>query len=114
MVEPGVLVAEQRPGPSWFDGLDAPQRPTGAPQAPSVAALARSPAAELGRSRELRGQVLADDARLASPEMPPEETFIDIVDGLVKIQGMSYGQACKEASISRPDLYAEHRARSMI
>jgi hypothetical protein len=108
MVEPGVLVAEQRPGPSWFE--DAPARRSGRP-VPSVSDLAATLTQELTRNRELRAQ-LAEDQR-SSPETPADETFVDVVDKLVRA-GVTYGDACREASQMRPDLYAEHRARSML
>jgi hypothetical protein len=106
---PMLVMSDKHPGPGWEEGrrTDAPQRRT----APSVADLAARLAIEIEKSRELRRQFA--DTRLTSPEPPPEETFVDIVDRLVRA-GMNYGQACRESSATRPDLYAERRARSML
>lgn len=106
---PMLVMSEHHPGPGWEEGRRT-DKPTGRPR-PSKAELIVYLATEIARSRELHRQLA--DTWLTSPEPPPEETFIDIVDRLVRA-GMNYGQACREASATRPDLYAEHRARSML
>jgi hypothetical protein len=106
----GIMMAEQSPGRGWREA-PCKDEPTGAPTGRSVTELGAALAIEIARSRELRRQYAED--RLASPEMPADETFVDVVDRLVQA-GMSYGQACRETSQMRPDLYAEHRAAAML
>jgi hypothetical protein len=107
MVEPGVLVAEQDNGPVRFD--DCAARPP-VRTAPSVADLAIGLWTELQRTRELRQQ-LAE--RTAEPTAQPMN-FVELVDGLVRVGGLSYGDAARRASEMRPDLYNEHRAAAML
>ena len=96
MVEPGVLVAEQRPGTHRFD--DTVQRP---------------PARPVRSVEELRRQY-AEQA----PQSPQEGTgqpidFVAAVDRLVKL-GVSYGDACRQVSMEFPDLYEAHREWSLL
>jgi hypothetical protein len=66
-------------------------------------------------------QAWADDirSRQRAAQAPQGTTgqpmsFTELVDVLVQAKDMSYGQACSEASQMRPDLYAEHRAATML
>jgi hypothetical protein len=98
LAEPGVLIAEQRPGRSWFDGVDDPSRRS----LPSAAELGAALAIEVAKSRELRAQMLADPT-------PTTKNFGEMVASVMASENISYGAAASKVSRERPDLYDQHR-----
>jgi hypothetical protein len=97
--EPGVLIAEQRPGPSFVDGCNA----RSARPAASVAELGAALAIEVAKSKELRAQMLAD------PTPTTTTSFGEMVASVMASENLSYGAAASKVSRERPDLYDEFR-----
>ena len=116
MVEPGVLVAEQRPGPSWFDGLEQPQA-----QGLSAGELGAALAIELGKARDLRAQVLSGDQEppqitdglLSGPD-DPQATFHELAQKTSKVLGISLADAYSRVSQEAPTLYERATAKARL